>query len=179
MYVRAPSGAELGYQIVVTRTAPPPPVAETVTETVTKTVSGRTRTVTRTETVTQTVEVPAQPNVIGGTGMAMATEVAGRVLITRHGGGPSLAIDIGGFIRDESFGQTYSATSTSGDPVPARPPRALDSESRVTSSLAALRGERPTGSRRRTPKTSESFGGVRRIPARPCTIIFDDHQVHD
>ena len=73
----------------------------------TVTVPGPTRTVTR--TVTETVEVPvqAEPNVIGGSSQAMATEVDGRVLITRHDGGPSLVVDIGGFIRDESLGQTY------------------------------------------------------------------------
>ena len=49
----------------------------------------------------------APPNVIGGTAQAMATEVDGRVLITRHDGGASLAIDIGGFIRDADLGQTY------------------------------------------------------------------------
>jgi len=64
-----------------------------------------TRTVTRTETVE--VEVPAPPNVIGGSMTAMATLVDGRVLITRHDGGPSLVVDIGGFIRDASLGQTY------------------------------------------------------------------------
>ena len=70
-------------------------------------VPGPVQTVTRTVTETVTVEVPAQPNVIGGTMQAMATEVEGRVLITRHDGGPSLVVDIGGFIRDESLGQTY------------------------------------------------------------------------
>ena len=70
-------------------------------------VPGPTRTVTRTETKTVTVEVPAQPNVVGGSAQAMATEVDGRVLITRHDGGPSLVVDIGGFIRDETLGQTY------------------------------------------------------------------------
>ena len=98
------------YMIVVNREAGPERVNVPVPgPTVTKTVKvpGPTRTVTKTETVTQTVEVPAQPNVIGGTGMAMATEVDGRVLITRHDGGPSLVVDIGGFIRDDSFGQTY------------------------------------------------------------------------
>ena len=64
-------------------------------------------TVTRTVTKTVEVEVAPEPNVIGGTGMAMATEVDGRVLITRHDGGASLAIDIGGFIRDADLGQTY------------------------------------------------------------------------
>lgn len=62
---------------------------------------------TQTRTVTRTVEVQAPPNVIGGTAQAMATEVDGRVLITRHDGGASLAIDIGGFIRDADLGQTY------------------------------------------------------------------------
>ena len=85
------------------------PQVETVTEEVEVEVPGptvvHTRTVTKTETVE--VEVPAPPNVIGGTMQAMATEVDGRVLITRHDGGPSLVVDIGGFIRDESLGQTY------------------------------------------------------------------------
>ena len=74
-------------------------------------VPGPTVTVTQTQTVTRTktveVAVPASTNVIGGSTIAMATEVDGRVLITRHDGGPSLVVDIGGFIRDESFGQTY------------------------------------------------------------------------
>ena len=62
-----------------------------------------------TRTVTKTVEVPtpAQPNVIGMTGSATATEVDGRVLITRHDGGASLVVDLGGFIRDADLGQTY------------------------------------------------------------------------
>ena len=64
-----------------------------------------------TRTVTKTVEVPApapaQANVIGMTGSATATEVDGRVLITRHDGGASLMVDIGGFIRDADLGQTY------------------------------------------------------------------------
>ena len=64
-----------------------------------------------TRTVTKTVEVPApapaQANVIGMTGSATATEVDGRVLITRHDGGASLVVDLGGFIRDADFGQTY------------------------------------------------------------------------
>ena len=78
-------------------------VVETVTETVVETVPGPT--VTR--TVTKTVEVPAPANVIGMTGSATATEVDGRVLITRHDGGASLVVDLGGFIRDADFGQTY------------------------------------------------------------------------
>lgn len=82
--------------------APEPVTVSGPTVTVTET-----QTVTRTKTVTETVEVPAAPNVIGGSTIAMATEVDGRVLITRHDGGPSLVVDIGGFIRDESFGQTY------------------------------------------------------------------------
>ena len=53
------------------------------------------------------VEVPAAANVIGMTGSATATEVDGRVLITRHDGGASLVVDLGGFIRDADFGQTY------------------------------------------------------------------------
>ena len=85
------------------------PEIETVTEEVEVEVPGptvvHTRTVTRTETVE--VEVPAPPNVIGGSMTAMAALVDGRVLITRHDGGPSLVIDIGGFIRDASLGQTY------------------------------------------------------------------------
>ena len=51
--------------------------------------------------------MPAQANVIGMTGSATATEVDGRVLITRHDGGASLVVDLGGFIRDADFGQTY------------------------------------------------------------------------
>ena len=87
-------------------------LTEPAPEPVTVRVPGQTRTVpeTRTRTVTRTVEVPAAPaapNVIGMTGSATATEVDGRVLITRHDGGPSLVVDIGGFIRDDSFGQTY------------------------------------------------------------------------
>ena len=68
-----------------------------------------TRTVTRTETRTETVtvEVPAQPNVIGSSSAATATEVDGRVLVTRNDGGVSLVIDVGGFIRDADLGQTY------------------------------------------------------------------------
>jgi len=65
----------------------------------------QTRTVTR--TVTETVEVPAPPNVVGGSMTAMATLVDGAVLITRHDGGPSLVVNLGGFIRDASLGQTY------------------------------------------------------------------------
>ncbi len=69
----------------------------------------QTRTVTR--TVTVTAPAPAAPmmmdGVIGSTASATATEVDGRVVISRHDGGASLAIDIGGFIRDESLGQTY------------------------------------------------------------------------
>ena len=117
--VSAPSGqvalAEGGNTITVTVTAADGTTTKTYTVVVAREVVKKvavpgptvtqTRTVTR--TVTETVEVPAPPNVIGGTGMAMATEADGRVLITRHDGGPSLAIDIGGFIRDESMGQTY------------------------------------------------------------------------
>jgi hypothetical protein len=88
-------------------------IKEPTPEPVTVRVPGPTQTVTQTRTVTrtvtETVEVPvaAEPNVIGGSMSAMATEVDGRVLITRHDGGPSLVVDIGGFIRDESLGQTY------------------------------------------------------------------------
>ena len=74
-------------------------------ETVTVRVPGPTSTKTVTETVI--VEVPAAANVIGMTGAATATEVDGRVLITRHDGGASLVVDLGGFIRDADFGQTY------------------------------------------------------------------------
>ncbi len=49
----------------------------------------------------------AAPNVVGGTSAATATEVNGQVVITRHDGGASLVINIGGFIRDDAFGQTY------------------------------------------------------------------------
>ena len=101
--VTAADGSTVTYSIVVNRAAPPVEVevpGPTVTET---------RTVTR--TVTKTVEVPApapaQANVIGMTGSATATEVDGRVVIARHDGGASLAIDIGGFIRDADLGQTY------------------------------------------------------------------------
>ena len=69
--------------------------------------AGPSRTKTVTETVTVEVEVPAAPNVVGGTSAATATEVNGQVVMTRHDGGPSLVVDIGGFIRDESRGQTY------------------------------------------------------------------------
>ncbi len=98
--VTAGDGSETIYTVVVNRAAPPPPPVQ---------VPGPTRTVTQTQTrtVTRTVEVQAPPNVIGGTAQAMATEVDGRVLITRHDGGASLAIDIGGFIRDADLGQTY------------------------------------------------------------------------
>ena len=89
----------------ITEPAPEPVEVKVPGPTTTVTVPGPTRTVTR--TVTETVEVPAPPNVIGGSSQAMATEVDGRVLITRHDGGPSLVVDIGGFIRDESLGQTY------------------------------------------------------------------------
>ena len=78
---------------------------ETVTQTQTVTVPGPSRTKTVTETVI--VEVPAAANVVGGTGAATATEVNGQVVITRHDGGASLVINIGGFIRDDAFGQTY------------------------------------------------------------------------
>ena len=83
--------------------APAPVTVRVPGATETVTVPGPTRTVT--ETVT--VEVPAGAQVIGGSMIAMATEVDGRVLITRHDGGPSLVVDIGGYIRDESLGQTY------------------------------------------------------------------------
>ena len=73
--------------------------------TVTVTVPGPSSTKTVTETVT--VEVPAAANVVGGTSAATATEVNGQVVITRHDGGPSLVVNIGGVIRDESLGQTY------------------------------------------------------------------------
>ena len=56
------------------------------------------------------VEVPAAPaaaGVIGSSGSATATEVNGQVMITRHDGGASLVVNVGGFIRDESLGQTY------------------------------------------------------------------------
>ena len=98
LYSLGDNGITQGLSLQVKEPAPAPVhvPGPTVTQTVTQTV-------TRTETVT----VPAPPNVIGGTTMAMAAEVDGRVLITRHDGGPSLAIDIGGFIRDESMGQTY------------------------------------------------------------------------
>ena len=79
----------------------------TVTNTVTKTV-----TVTR--PVTAPAPAPAAPmapdmmmGAIGSTSAATATEVDGRVMITRHDGGASLTVDIGGFIRDETLGQTY------------------------------------------------------------------------
>ena len=87
------------YTLVISVPVPGP--ATTVT------VPGPTVTRTVTRTVTETVEVPAPPNVIGGSMSAMAALVDGRVLITRHDGGPSLVIDIGGFIRDASLGQTY------------------------------------------------------------------------
>ena len=91
------------YLIAVTREAPV--VVEVVGPTETRTV-----TQTQTRTVTKTVEVPvpaASSSVIGMTGAATATEVDGRVLITRHDGGASLVVDLGGFIRDADFGQTY------------------------------------------------------------------------
>ena len=82
-----------------------------VARAVVETVPGPTVTRTVTRTVTKTVEVPApapaQANVIGMTGSATATEVDGRVLITRHDGGASLMVDLGGFIRDADLGQTY------------------------------------------------------------------------
>ena len=78
-----------------------------LTEPAPKSVPGTAGTVTRTVTKTVEVPVPAQPNVIGMTGSATATEVDGRVLITRHDGGASLVVDLGGFIRDADFGQTY------------------------------------------------------------------------
>ena len=73
----------------------------------TVTVPGPSRTRTVTETVTVEVEVPAGANVVGSTSAATATEVNGQVVITRHDGGASLVVNIGGFIRDESLGQTY------------------------------------------------------------------------
>ena len=82
-----------------------PGPATTVTETVTVPGPSRTRTVT--ETVTVEVPAPAESNVVGSTGAATATEVNGQVVITRHDGGASLVVNIGGFIRDESLGQTY------------------------------------------------------------------------
>ena len=108
--VTAEDGATtMTYTVVVARA-----VVETVTETVTETVV-ETVTVpgpTRTKTVTETVivEVPAAPaaaGVIGSTAAATATEVNGQVMITRHDGGASLVVNVGGFIRDESLGQTY------------------------------------------------------------------------
>ena len=53
------------------------------------------------------VPAPAASNVVGGTRAATATEVNGQVMITRHDGGASLVVNLGGFIRDDSFGQTY------------------------------------------------------------------------
>ena len=102
--VTAEDGTTMAYTVVVVR-----PVVETVTETktVTKTVPGPTVTRTVTKTVEVPAPAPAQANVIGMTGTATATEVDGRVMITRHDGGASLAIDIGGFIRDADLGQTY------------------------------------------------------------------------
>ena len=89
-------------------------VARAVVETITvqgpkETVTVQGPTVTRTVTETVTVEVPAAAasNVVGGTVAATATEVNGQVMITRHDGGPSLVVNLGGFIRDDSFGQTY------------------------------------------------------------------------
>ena len=73
----------------------------------------QTRTVTRTVTVTVPAPAPApaapmmMDGVIGSTASATATEVDGQVVITRHDGGASLVVNIGGFIRDESLGQTY------------------------------------------------------------------------
>ena len=102
--VTAEDGSTMTYTVVVNRVAAP--VVETVTETVT--VPGPTRTKTVTETVI--VEVPAAPaaaGVIGSSGSATATEVNGQVMITRHDGGASLVVNVGGFIRDESLGQTY------------------------------------------------------------------------
>ena len=78
--------------------------------TVTVTVPGPSRTRTVTETVIVEVPAPAAPaaaGVIGSTSTATATEVDGQVVITRHDGGAPLVIGIGGFIRDESLGQTY------------------------------------------------------------------------
>ena len=78
-----------------------------------------TNTVTKTVTRTVTAPAPAAPGpsapmasdmmmgAIGSTSAATATEVDGRVMITRHDGGASLTIDIGGFIRDADLGQTY------------------------------------------------------------------------
>ena len=85
------------------------PIVETVT------VAGPTvtRTVTRTVTVTAPAPAPAptapmmMDGVIGSTASATATEVNGQVVITRHDGGATLGVNIGGFIRDESLGQTY------------------------------------------------------------------------
>ena len=73
----------------------------------TVTVPGPSRTRTVTETVIVEVPAPAASNVVGGTSAATATEVNGQVVITRHDGGPSLVVNTGGFIRDESLGQTY------------------------------------------------------------------------
>ena len=77
-------------------------------------VPGPTVTQTRTITRTVTVTAPAPPapmapmdGVIGNTASATATLVDGRVVITRHDGGATLAVNLGGFIRDESLGQTY------------------------------------------------------------------------
>ena len=80
----------------------------------------RTRTRTVTQTVTRTVTVPAPapapapmappmaPSMmVGSTGLATATEVNGQVVITRMDPGPTLTLAIGGFIRDETLGQTY------------------------------------------------------------------------
>ena len=99
--VTAEDGSTMTYTVNVARA-----VVETVVETVT--VPGPTRTKTVTETVI--VEVPAAPaaaGVIGSTAAATATEVNGQVMITRHDGGASLVVNLGGFIRDDSFGQTY------------------------------------------------------------------------
>ena len=100
--VTAEDGTTMAYTVVVVR-----PVVETVTKTVTKTVPGPTVTRTVTKTVEVPAPAPAQANVIGMTGTATATEVDGRVMITRHDGGASLMVDIGGFIRDADLGQTY------------------------------------------------------------------------
>ena len=100
--VTAEDGRTMTYTVVVARA-----VVETVTERIVEKVTERVTGPTKTVTETVTVEVPAAPNVVGGTSAATATEVNGQVLITRHDGVPSLVVDIGGFIRDESLGQTY------------------------------------------------------------------------
>ena len=92
--------------ILLTEPAPEPVTVPGPSTTVTVT---QTQTVTRTQIVEVPVQVPGptQPTVIGDSGQAVASEVDGRVQITRRDGGPSLAISIGGFIRDASLGQTY------------------------------------------------------------------------